>query len=39
MEPRRSRVDWDWDWLMPVAVMVAWVVLFRWILPGMGVST
>ena len=27
------------DWLMPVAVLVAWVVLFRWVLPGLGVST
>ncbi len=28
-----------WDWLLPVAVLAGWVVLFRWVLPGMGVPT
>ena len=34
---RRIRVMWDW--LLPVAVLAGWVVLFRWVLPGMGVPT
>jgi hypothetical protein len=28
-----------WDWLMPLAMVTAWVVLNRWILPAMGVPT
>ena len=28
-----------WDWLAPVAMLAAWFVLMRWVLPGMGVST
>ncbi len=28
-----------WDMLVPAALLVAWFVLMRWVLPGMGVST
>jgi hypothetical protein len=28
-----------WDWLLPVALLGAWFVLMRWVLPGLGVST
>ena len=28
-----------WDWLFPVAMLGAWFVLMRWVLPSMGVST
>jgi hypothetical protein len=33
----RARVNWDW--LVPAAVLAAWVVLSRWVLPAMGVPT
>ncbi len=29
----------NWDWLVPVVLLVGWIALFRWILPGMGVPT
>lgn len=28
-----------WDWLVPAAVLMGWIVLFRWILPAAGVPT
>jgi hypothetical protein len=37
MNARRGRVNWDW--LVPAAVLTAWVVLSRWVLPGLGVPT
>jgi hypothetical protein len=28
-----------WDWVLPAVVVVAWLVLNRWILPRLGVPT